>query len=305
MTESVGTQATSTGSDASRVDPATGLAVVTGGTRGIGRELAQGLAAAGHPVLLTGRSEASAQAAAQRVTDELTAGAGAGAGSVRVAGTVLDVTDAASVTTFADTVAGTAEQWGTPLRTLVNNAGLVEASEGPLWEADPEDLARVVDTNLTGVIRVLHALLPQLLTAAEDTGAPVRIIDLNSGSGAHGTPPHAVYAASKTGLFRIAQSLVEYGHDRGLRVFEMSPGVVDSDMTRSMPIHDHRTADDWTDPQLVADLAVALASGGLDGWTGRYVRAGVDTPESLARSQPELVAGELGDDYRTLDLRMR
>jgi NAD(P)-dependent dehydrogenase (short-subunit alcohol dehydrogenase family) len=123
----------------------------------------------------------------------------------------------------------------------------------------------------------------------------VRIIDLNSGSGAHGTPAHAVYAASKAGLFRIAESLVVHGHDRGLRVFEMAPGVVESDMTRSMPMHDYRTGADWTDPQEVADLAVGLASGLLDG---------VDTPQSLADAQPALVSGEAGEDFRRLALRM-
>lgn len=276
------------------VDPASGLAIVTGGTRGIGRALTRGLAAAGHPVLLTGRSVQSARAAALEIAAE--------AGAGRIEGVALDVTDSASVEAFARSVEALAQQWGTPLRTLVNNAGLVEATEGPLWEADAEDLAAVVDTNLTGPIRVIRALLPQLLAAAESTGAPVRIIDLNSGSGAQGTPAHPAYSAAKTGLFRIAESLVHYGHDRGLRVFEMSPGVVESDMTRSMPMHDHRTGADWTDLQEVADLAVALASGELDAWTGRYVRAGVDTPASLEQRTQSLVTG---DGFRTLDMRMR
>lgn len=281
-------------STAPPVDPASGLAIVTGGTRGIGRALTRGLAAAGHPVLLTGRSAQSARAAALEIAAE--------AGAGRIEGVALDVTDSASVEAFARSAEALAQQWGTPLRTLVNNAGLVEATEGPLWEADAEDLAAVVDTNLTGPIRVIRALLPQLLAAAESTGAPVRIIDLNSGSGAQGTPAHPAYSAAKTGLFRIAESLVHYGHDRGLRVFEMSPGVVASDMTRSMPMHDHRTGADWTDPQEVADLAVALASGELDAWTGRYVRAGVDTPVSLAQRTQSLVTG---DGFRTLDMRMR
>ena len=285
------------------IDPATGLAIVTGGTRGIGRVLAHGLAEAGHPVLLTGRSEQAAQEAASEIA-ELLRGDDAAPATARVEGTALDVTDPASVAALAVTAEDVAARWGTPMRTLVNNAGLVEATEGPLWEADADDLAGVIDTNLTGVVRVLHALVPALLRTAEQTGEPVRIIDLNSGSGAHGTPAHAVYAASKTGLFRIAQSLIEYGHDRGLRVFEMAPGVVESDMTRSMPMHDHRTGDDWTDPQAVADLAVGLASGQLDGWTGRYVRAGVDTPQSLADAQSALAAGEAGADVRTLTLRM-
>lgn len=304
------------------IDPAAGLAVITGGSRGIGRALAMGFAAAGHPVLLTARSAADAESAAEAVAaasaqasapagsgesapEESAGTAGRTAARPRIAGTALDVTDPASVEAFARTTARIAGDWQAPLRTLVNNAGRVEASEGPVWDADADDMAAVIETNLTGVFRVVHALLPQLLATADSTGAPVRIIDLNSGSGAQGTPSHAAYSASKAGLFRLAQSLVDYGHDRGLRVFEMAPGVVESDMTKSMPMHDHRVGSDWTDPQAVADLAVALASGRLDAWTGRYVRAGIDTPASLGAEAGALTAGDLGDGLRTLSMRMQ
>ncbi|GAA4512767.1 SDR family oxidoreductase [Brevibacterium yomogidense] len=290
---------------ASPIDPAAGLAVITGGSRGIGRALATGFAAAGHPVLLTARSAADAESAAEAVARSSVETAGPATERPRVIGAALDVTDPASVAAFADAAARVAADWSTPLRTLVNNAGMVEASEGPVWEADADDMAAVIETNLTGVFRVVHALLPQLFATAESTGAPVRIIDLNSGSGAQGTPSHAAYSASKAGLFRLAQSLVDYGHDRGLRVFEMAPGVVESDMTKSMPMHDHRVGSDWTDPQAVAALAVGLASGRLDAWTGRYVRAGIDTPASLEAAAGTLTAGDLGDGLRTLSMRMQ
>lgn len=290
---------------ASPIDPAAGLAVITGGSRGIGRALATGFAAAGHPVLLTARSAADAESAAEAVARSSVETAGPATERPRVIGAALDVTDPASVAAFADAAARVAADWSTPLRTLVNNAGMVEASEGPVWEADADDMAAVIETNLTGVFRVVHALLPQLFATAESTGAPVRIIDLNSGSGAQGTPSHAAYSASKAGLFRLAQSLVDYGHDRGLRVFEMAPGVVESDMTKSMPMHDHRVGSDWTDPQVVAALAVGLASGRLDAWTGRYVRAGIDTPASLEAAAGTLTAGDLGDGLRTLSMRMQ
>lgn len=287
------------------VEPSSGLVVVTGASRGIGRALAEGFVATGHPVVLTARSTESAQAAAAEIAEAAGAGAGDDAARPRVQGIALDVTQPASVAAFADAVARVAEEWAAPLRTLVNNAGTVEKSEGPVWEADAEDMASVIETNLIGVFRVVRALLPTLLANAERTGDPVRIIDLNSGSGAQGTTVHAAYSASKAGLFRLAQSLVDHGHDRGLRVFEMAPGVVESDMTKSMPMHDHRTGDDWTAPQAVVELALALASGRLDAWTGRYVRAGVDTPESLAESEDALTPGDLGDGFRTLAVRMQ
>src|SRR5699024_1847940 len=101
------------------------------------------------------------------------------------------------------------------------------------------------------------------------------------GSGAKGTPAYAVYSASKASLFRLADSVVHFGHDKGLRIFEMAPGVVETAMTKSMPVHDFRTGDDWTSPDQVTDLALALASGTLDSFTGRYIRAGADSGESL------------------------
>ncbi|HLS34415.1 MAG TPA: SDR family NAD(P)-dependent oxidoreductase [Brevibacterium sp.] len=301
---------TSVSASAPAPGPGSGLVVVTGASRGIGRALAEGFADAGHPVLLTARSVDAAQSAAR----EIAAGPRSATGDPdtadpaarrRVRGVALDVTDPASVEALVDAVAGFAAECGAPLRTLVNNAGAVERSEGPVWEVDAEDMAAVIETNLIGVFRVVRALLPSLLLNAQETGRPVRIIDLNSGSGAQGTTVHAAYSASKAGLFRLSQSLVVHGHERGLRVFEMAPGVVASDMTRSMPMHDHRTGDDWTDSQAVVDLALALSSGRLDAWTGRYVRAGVDTPAALEAAAETLTPGDLGDGLRTLSMRMQ
>ncbi|WP_319020650.1 SDR family NAD(P)-dependent oxidoreductase [Brevibacterium aurantiacum] len=108
-----------------------------------------------------------------------------------------------------------------------------------------------------------------------------RIIDLNSGSGTQATPAYAAYSASTTALFRKADSVVRFGHDKSLHIFEMAPGVVETEMTKSMPVHDFRGEGDWTSPEQVTDLAVALASGTLDTFTGRYVRAGAESEDSL------------------------
>ena len=92
--------------------------------------------------------------------------------------------------------------------------------------------------------------------------------------------------------------MVHFGHEKGLRIFEMAPGVVETAMTKSMPVHDFRQGDDWTSPKQVTDLALALASGTLDAFTGRYVRAGADSEESLLAE----AAGGLSDSTRRLTL---
>ena len=269
--------------------PTETIAVVTGGARGIGRYLSEAFASAGYHVVVTATAADKAEKAAAEIVDS-TGGAATGYG--------LRADDIDSVSAFRESVTALETDAGRRLQVLVNNAGRIESTEGPLWEADPESIKGVVDANVLGVALMINAFAPVLITNAEATGRPSRIIDLNSGSGAQGTPAYAVYSASKASLFRIADSVVHFGHDKGLRIFEMAPGVVETEMTKSMPVHDFRGEGDWTSPEQVTDLAVALASGALDAFTGRYVRAGADSEESLLAGN----AAELADSTRRLVL---
>lgn len=252
--------------------PSETITLITGGARGIGRHLSEAFAGAGYHVIVTATSASSAEDAADEI-GEATGGAVTGVG--------LRTDDIAAVKALRESVTAVEAETGRRLQVLINNAGRIESTEGPLWDADPESLKGVVDANVLGVALMVNIFAPVLITNAEAAGRPSRIIDLNSGSGAKGTPAYAVYSASKAALFRIADSVVDFGHDKGLRIFEMAPGVVETAMTKSMPVHDFREGDDWTSPEQVTDLAVALASGTLDAFTGRYVRAGADSEESL------------------------
>lgn len=156
---------------------------------------------------------------------------------------------------------------------LVNNAGVVDG-EVPLEESDPDDWWRTVEVNVLGPYLVTRAVLPYMLAAG--TG---RVINLNSGAGTRAGDLGSAYNVSKTALGRLTGSTHLSGGPRGVRAFDLAPGVVRTDMTTSMDAHRDRT--EWTDPADVADLALALASGDLDAWSGRMVRAGVDSPASL------------------------
>lgn len=269
--------------------PSETIALITGGARGIGRHLSEAFARAGYRVVLTATSATKAREAAAEVA-LATGGEATGFG--------LTVDDVDSVAELKSQVTSLEKETGQRLQVLVNNAGRIESTEGPLWDADPQSLAGVVGANVLGVALMVNAFAPVLIAAAEATGRTSAIIDLNSGSGATGTPAYSVYSASKASLFRIADSVVHFGHEKGLRIFEMAPGVVETSMTKSMPVHDHRTTGDWTTPQQVTDLALALASGSLDAFTGRYVRAGADTEQSLLAE----AAGGLSDSTRRLVL---
>jgi len=254
--------------------PAARTALVTGASRGIGRALAVGLAAAGLDVAVLARDERLLEETAEEVR-------AAGARALVLA---ADVTDGSAVRAAVEQV----EDRLGPVDLLVNNAGVIDA-EVPLWESDPERWWAVVETNVRGPFLLSHAVVPRML--ARGGG---RVVDLNSGAGTRDSARSTAYYVSKTALFRIGGALHEAGYDRGLRSFEVAPGVVRTDMTLSMPVHQDRT--EWTDPADVVALVAAIARGELDALSGRYLRAGADTPESLRA----LAARGLAPDSRRL-----
>lgn len=261
-----------------RTTPGRGrVAVVTGASRGIGHVLASALARDGWAVAMVARDPSTLATAAVALQEE----------GRRVVAAPADVTAPEEVAALAEQVVA---ELG-PVDLLVNNAGRIE-TETLLWETDPELWWDVVETNVRGPFLLTHAFVPQML--ARGGG---RVININTGSGTRDDAVYSGYAASKSALFRITGATHVAGHDRGIRAFDLAPGVVRTDMTASMPVHDDRT--EWTDPGQVAELVLALASGELDAWSGRMVRAGLDTVEDLRRRAE---AG-LPEDARTLRLR--
>ncbi|NAZ85315.1 SDR family NAD(P)-dependent oxidoreductase [Kineococcus indalonis] len=238
-----------------------GVALVTGASRGIGRELVLGLARAGWAVGALARDAV----ALDEVVEEVTAAGG------RAVATAVDVTDARAVAAAVHALES--ELGGASL--LVNNAGRIEADEAAPWEADLEEVRRVVEANVLGPFHLVRAVVPGMV--ARGGG---RVVDLSSGAAHKDSPVHAAYGASKAALFRLGGALSAAGREHGVLAFEVSPGVVRTGMTTSMAQHSERT--EWTDPADVLALVLAVARGELDAWAGRLVRAGVDTPASLA-----------------------
>ena len=194
-------------------------ALVTGGTRGIGRAVAAALGAAGARVLLTGTRPADAEAAAR----ELASPSGA-----EIHGAGCDVRSADSVAALARFVRETLGG----LDLLVNNAGL--GIYRPTPALPTEDFARVIETNLTGAYRVVRAVLPLLLDSgqrrldapegAADPGA--LIVNLGSLAGRHPFRGGAAYNASKFGLIGLTEALMLDLRDRGIRCSVVMPGSV-------------------------------------------------------------------------------
>jgi 3-oxoacyl-[acyl-carrier protein] reductase len=235
-------------------------ALVTGANRGLGRLIALGLAEAGLAVGLLGRSRPGLKA----VADQIAASGG------RAAVALADVTVYAEV---RDAVGEIEKELG-GVDLLVNNAGVVDPVEVPAWQADPGDWWDVVETDLRGPFHLVRAVVPGMV----ERGAG-RVVGLNSGAGTTDRAIYSAYSAAKAGLFRITGNLHLAGYEQGLRAFEISPGTARTDMTAAMPMHRQRT--EWTPPEALVELVSAVARGELDAWSGCFIRAGIDTPDSL------------------------
>lgn len=250
-------------------------ALVTGAGRGIGAGLATALARSGYAVGLLGRTRSHLEQVADRLR----------AGGATVSLAEADVVDAAGVRAA---VAGLSAALG-GIGLLVNNAGVIERRETDFVADDVEDVWRVIETNVRGPLVVTHAVLPQML--ARGGG---RVLNLNSGAGHRPQAANTGYAISKGALARFTTQLDHQYRAAGLRVLDLAPGVVLTDMTTGMAMHDGRTA--WTDVEVVGELVRAFGDGELDELSGRFVRAGVDTVASLRAAAGRIVAG----DARTL-----
>ncbi|MGY1609208.1 SDR family NAD(P)-dependent oxidoreductase [Geodermatophilus sp. SYSU D00700] len=245
----------------------TGLvALVTGASAGIGRYLAEGLAARGAAVAGLARGGDRLRTAMAEV---------AAATGARTLAVPADVTDAAAVDAA---VAQVTRELG-PVGLLVNNAGLIDAAEVPLWEADPDQWWSVVESQVRGPFLVARAVLPGMLAAGGG-----RVVGLASGISTRANPHYSAYSAGKTAQVRITESIDLAGAPHGVRAFDLAPGVVDTAMTRAMPMHAGRT--EWTRPEDVVDLVVAIAAGELDHWSGRFFRAGADALDTLRATTP-------------------
>jgi len=193
----------------SRFSLAGKCAVVTGGSRGIGRAIALGLADAGADVLLTYR-EKSAEADAVVKAIE--------AKGRRAKALRMDVTDRASV----DAAVQAADAFG-PASILVNNAGINKPTD--FDQISDADWDNILVTNLKGPFMAAQAFLPLLKKAGG--GAMVHI---GSVSGQYGGPRTAHYAASKAGLISLAQVIARFGAAHNIRSNVVSAGMIASDM---------------------------------------------------------------------------
>jgi NAD(P)-dependent dehydrogenase (short-subunit alcohol dehydrogenase family) len=250
-------------------DSLSGVALVTGGGRGIGAGIARELADAGMRVAVTGRTAEQVEAVAGET------------GGLALVG---DVSRPEDVERWIERV----EADLGPIDLLVANAG-ISGSGMPFLEESPEEWWRVFEVNVLGAYLCCHTVARRMA----DRGGG-RIVNVGSG-GSYlpiSTPSISLgtsYGASKAALGRFSEALAYALAPLGIKVFLISPGLVRTAMTeRSFP------ADaPWTPPELAPRLVRVLASGRADALAGRYLHAEHDDIEDLIRRADEIVASDL------------
>jgi 3-oxoacyl-[acyl-carrier protein] reductase len=211
------------------------VALVTGGSRGIGRAIARALVAEGAKVLITGRSEAHLSAACRDIES---------AGHGKAESVPADVKSYADM----ERAVGAAVTRFGGLDVLINNAGV--GIFGEVAEMTPPQWSDVIDTNLTGVFNACHAAIPQM--RRRNGGF---IINISSLAGKSAFATGAAYCASKAGLNAFSESLMQEVRYDNIRVSYVMPGSVATDFSGGDALKDA----DWKiAPEEVAEVVIDL-----------------------------------------------
>ena len=188
-----------------------GVAIVTGGSRGIGRAIVETLTAAGMEVVFTYRENAAAAAEV------------ASAFPKRITAAAVDVRDAAQCAALVEKIADRTDR----IDLLVNNAGVIR--DQPLAAMEEEDVRAVLETNVIGVFNMTRAVAPYMISRRSG-----KIINISSVSGEKGGRGQTNYAASKGAVNAFTRALAVELAPRGITVNAVAPGVIETEMSQEV-----------------------------------------------------------------------
>jgi 3-oxoacyl-[acyl-carrier protein] reductase len=242
------------------------VALVTGGTRGIGLGIVRSLAATGWDLAISGLRPPSEVSA---VVDELTA---AGAAVLYCAADVAVPADRARL------VESALGRFGR-LNVLVNNAGRAPRERADLLATTEDSFEEVLRTNLHGPYFLTQHVARLLVDArVSDPASPAAIVFITSVSAAMASINRGEYCVSKAGLAMVARLFAVRLAAHGIPVYEVRPGIIATDMTSQVKdVYDERIADGlvpdgrWGTPDDVGRVVASLARGDLPYATGSVI----------------------------------
>ena len=257
------------------VDLSNQVAVVTGGSRGLGQIYAIGLAAAGASVAVIARSADSLQETVEYIAE--TKG--------QATAFIADVTDRTAV----EKVARQIEKQLGPVDLLINNAGILPPL-GPIWEIDPEVWWRNIEVNLRGPLLLTRSILPAMIARRQG-----RIINIASEVGLEGKAYLSPYVVSKTALIRFSENVALETEKYGVCVFAICPGAVQTNMTDVRFSTEGQKWIPWCQEifekglnvpsELAMKMILQLASGKYDELSGRFIQVRDDLSQMQQRCQ--------------------
>jgi 3-oxoacyl-[acyl-carrier protein] reductase len=230
------------------------IALVTGASRGIGKAIATQLAQQGATVIGTATSENGANA----ISEYLAAFGGKGL--------ALNVTDKDSVDAVVKSIA---DEYGS-VDILVNNAGITR--DNLLMRMKDAEWQDIIDTNLSAIFTLSKAVLRGMMKKRYG-----RIVNIGSVVGSAGNAGQANYAAAKAGVIGFSKSMAREVASRGITINVVSPGFIDTDMTKSLSddqreaIFKDIPANRLGEPDEIAATVVFLVSSGAAYITGETI----------------------------------
>ncbi|GGA03024.1 3-ketoacyl-ACP reductase [Elstera cyanobacteriorum] len=244
------------------------VALVTGGTRGIGLAIAEALAARGFDL---GISSTKASAETEAICADLAQKHGARV--VFSAGNLGVLDDHSAI------VAPALEAFGR-IDCLVNNAGMAAPVRGDVLALRPENFDSVVNVNLRGTMFLTQRVVNHMLATPSIPGVSRSILHITSVSAAMASPERLDYCISKAGLAMWSQGLALRLAGEGISVFEVRPGIIRTDMTAGVAgKYDQAIADGlvpmrrWGEGADISSIVAALAGGGFGFATGSVIMA--------------------------------
>lgn len=267
------------------------VALVTGGGRGIGRAIAQALAASGAAVAVVARSQSELDETVEFVTES----------GGRALAICADISDREAVEQMAQQV----ERELGAVDLLVNNAGII-GTIGPMWETDPDEWLRTFDVNLYGSFLCGVTIMRGMV--ARKRG---RIINVASSAAVHIIPCGSAYGIAKAGLLRLTEFMAVEGKEHGVIAFAIDPGgvrtammnyLIDSEPARKWIPGAHQYAVEvgiFNTAEEPAALVTLLASGKADSLSGRFIRLSDNLDQLVLRAEQIQK-----DDLYTLRMQM-